>query len=93
MFTRSDFLTLTKVSGTLWVVLYFDSEVLLVYRLFALLLARLGVRAPISYVQDAILNLRHPYIVVATATTDMECGNTVMYRNITTSHLDLIAHI
>ena len=40
--------------------LYLDSEVLLVYRLFALLLARLGARAPIPYVQDAILNLRHP---------------------------------
>ena len=48
-----------------------DSKVLLVYRLFALLLARLGTRAPIPYVQDAILNLRHPYIVVATATTDI----------------------
>ena len=35
-----------------------------------MLLARLGARAPIPYVQDAILNLRHPYIVVATATTD-----------------------
>ena len=43
---------------------------LLVYGLFALLLARLGAHAPIPYVQDAILNLRHPYIVVATATTD-----------------------
>ena len=69
---RSDFSTLLKVSGTLRVLLYLDSEVLLVYRLFALLLARLGARAPIPYVQDAILNLRHPYIVVATATTDME---------------------
>ena len=46
---------------------------LLVYGLFALLLARLGTRAPIPYVQDAILNLRHPYIVVATATTDSLC--------------------
>ena len=45
---------LSKVSGTLRVLLYLDSEVLLVYRLFALLLARLGARAPIPYVQDAI---------------------------------------
>ena len=67
---RFDFLTLSKVSGTLRVLLYLDSEVLLVHRLFALLLARLGARAPIPYVQDAILNLHHPYIVVATATTD-----------------------
>ena len=59
-----------EFSGTLRVLLYLDSEVLLVYRLFALLLARLGARAPIPYVQDAILNLRHHYIVVATATTD-----------------------
>ena len=33
-------------------------------------LARLGTPAPIRYVQDAILNLRHPYIGVATATPD-----------------------
>ena len=52
-----DFPTLSKVSATLQVLLYLDSEVLLVYRLFALLLT--------------ILNLRHPYIVVATATTDI----------------------
>ena len=64
------FPTLSKVSGTLRVLLHLYSEVLLVYRLFALLLACLGVRAPIPYVQDTILNLRHPYIVVATATTD-----------------------
>ena len=44
---------------------------LLVYRLFALLLARLGACAPIPYVQDAILNLRQSYIVVATTTTDI----------------------
>ena len=50
IFTRSDFSTLSKVSGTLRVLLYLDSEVLLVYRLFALLLARLGARAPIPYV-------------------------------------------
>ena len=55
-----NFPTLSKVSRTLQVVLHLDSEVLLVYGLFALLLTRLGVRAPISYVQDAILNLRHP---------------------------------
>ena len=36
-----------------------------------MLLARLGTPAPIRYVQDAILNLRHPYIGVATATPDM----------------------
>ena len=71
---RFDFPTLSKVSGTLRVVLHLDSELLLVYGLFALLLARLGVRAPIPYVQDAILNLRHPYIVVATATTDKKGG-------------------
>ena len=74
IFQRFDFPTLSKVSGTFQVVLHLDSEVLLVYGLFALLLTRLGVRAPIPYVQDAILNrhfdLRHPYIVVATATTD-----------------------
>ena len=40
----------------------------LVYELFALL--HLARRAPIPYVQDAILNLRHPYIVIATAITD-----------------------
>ena len=68
---RFDFPTRSKVSATLQALLYLDSEVLLVYRLFALLVARLGGRAPIPYVQDAILNLRHPYIVVATATTDI----------------------
>ena len=47
MCMRSDFPTLSKFSGTLRVLLYLDSEVLLVYRLFALLLARLGARAPI----------------------------------------------
>ena len=46
--------------------MYLDGKVLLVYGLFALLLARLGVRAPIPYVQDAILNLHHPYIIVTT---------------------------
>ena len=66
---RSNFSTLLKVSGILQVLLYLD-KVLLVYRFFALLLARLGARAPIPYVQDAILNLHHPHIVVATATTD-----------------------
>ena len=45
MCMRSDFPTLSKFSGTLRVLLYLDSEVLLVYRLFALLLARLGARA------------------------------------------------
>ena len=64
IFMRFDFPTLLKVSGTLRVVLHLDSKVLLVYGLFALLLARLGVHAPIPYVQDAILNLHHPYIVV-----------------------------
>ena len=63
IFMRFDFPTLSKVSGTLRVVLHLDSELLLVYGLFALLLARLGVRTPIPYVQDTILNLRHPYIV------------------------------
>ena len=79
---RFDFPTLSKVSGTLRVLLHLYSEVLLVYRLFALLLARLGARAPIPYVQDAILNLRHPYIVVATATTDRcmcECCLMLVY--------------
>ena len=46
---------------------------LLVYGLFALLLVHLGVCAPIPYVQDAILNLRHLYIVIATAMTDFSC--------------------
>ena len=50
--------------------LYLDSEVLLAYGLFALLLTRLCMHAPIPYIQDAVLNLRHPYIVVATVTTD-----------------------
>ena len=58
--TRSNFLTQTKVSRTLRVILHLDSELLLVCMLFALLLARLGTRTPIPYVQDAILNLRHP---------------------------------
>ena len=71
IFMRSDFSTLAKVSRTLRVLLYLDSKVLLVYRLFALLLTRLGAHTPIPYVQDAILNLRHPYIVVAVATTDI----------------------
>ena len=44
---RFDFPTLLKVSGTLRVVLYLDSEVLLVHRLFALLLVHLGMCAPI----------------------------------------------
>ena len=44
---------------------------LLVYGLFALLLACLAVRAPIPYVQDTILNLLHPYIVIAVAMTDI----------------------
>ena len=70
IFKRFDIPTLPKVSGILQVVLHLDSEVVLVYGHFVLLIARLGVRAPITYVQDAILNLRHPYIVVATATTD-----------------------
>ena len=69
--------TQTKVSGILRVVLYLDSEVLLVYGLFALLLALLGMRAPIPYVQDAILNLRHPYIVIATAMTDISVVYTI----------------
>ena len=45
---RFDFPTLSKVSGTLRVLLYLDSEVLLVYGLFALLLAHLGACAPIQ---------------------------------------------
>ena len=57
---RFDFLTQTKVSRILRVVLHLDSEVLLVYRLFAKLLTRLGtLRAPIPYVHDAILNIVH----------------------------------
>ena len=71
---RSDFLTQMKVSKILRVVLHLDSEVLLVYRLFALLLARLGMRAPIPYVQDTILNLRHPYIVVTTDMLLLNCN-------------------
>ena len=31
---------------------------------------RFGSRAPIPYVQDAILNRGHPYIVIATAIID-----------------------
>ena len=50
------------------VVSQMDSAVLLVYRLSDLLFARLDVRAIIPYVQDAILNMCHPYIVVAVAT-------------------------
>ena len=30
-----------------------------------------GMRAPIPYVQAAILNRRHPYIVIAIAITDI----------------------
>ena len=63
-------MTQTKVSGTLRVLLHLDSKVLLVYRPFALFLTCLGMRACIPYVQDAILNLHYPYIVVATVTTD-----------------------
>ena len=66
IFTRFDFLTQTKVRRILRVVLHLDSKVLLVSRLFAMLLTRLGTRAPIPYVHDAILNLHHIYIVVAT---------------------------
>ena len=58
---RSNFPNQTKVSRTLRVVLPLDSEVLLVYMPFALLLTHLGARALIPYVQDAI---RHSYIVV-----------------------------
>ena len=54
-------------------VLHLDSEVLLVYRLFALFLAHLGVHAPTPDVQDAILNLRHPYIVVVVCTCTYTC--------------------
>ena len=43
---------------------YIGIAVLLVYRIFALLLDGLGVCAPITYVQNAILNICHPYIVV-----------------------------
>ena len=32
---------------------------------------RFGTVDPIPYVQDAILNRPHPYIVIATAITDM----------------------
>ena len=67
IFMRFDFLTQTKVSLTLRVVLDLNSEVLLVDRLSALLLARLGARVPKPYVQDAISNLRHPYIIVIVA--------------------------
>lgn len=45
-----------KVSRTLQVVIYLNLKVLLVYKLFALLLAHLDVYAPITYVQDDILN-------------------------------------
>ena len=69
---RFNFQTLPKVIGTLQVVLHLDSDVLLVYGLFALLLARLGVHTPMPYVQDAMC---HPYIVVATATTDEQGPN------------------
>ena len=65
IFKRFDFPSLSNVSGTFRVVSHLDSEVLLVYGLFAMIFARLVVRAPIPYVQDAILNLRHPYIVIA----------------------------
>ena len=50
---------------------------LLVYGLFALLLARLGVLAPITYLQEAILNQYHPYIVVVTATIDSVCASII----------------
>ena len=74
---KFDFATLSKVSGTLRVVLHLDSDLLLAYRLFVLLLAHLGGRAPIPNVQDAILNLRHPYIVIATAITDTAITDTL----------------
>ena len=38
-----------------------------------MLLGHLGTPAPIRYVQDTILNLRHSYIGVATATPDITC--------------------
>ena len=57
IFTQADFQTPVKVSETLRVVLH-----------FTVLLACLGTPAPICYVQDGILNLRHPYVGVATAT-------------------------
>ena len=53
-YLRGSIFRLSKVSETLRVVLHLDREVLLVHGLFALLLARLGMRAPIPYVQDAI---------------------------------------
>ena len=82
---RSDFPTQTKVSGTLRVVLHLDSYFLKAYRLFVLLLVRLGGRAPIPYVQDAIFNLRHPYIVIATAMTD-KTSTTAQSPLLNTSH-------
>ena len=45
IFMRFDFLTLSKVSETMRVLLHLDSEMLLVYGLSVFLLARLGVRS------------------------------------------------
>ena len=70
IFLRPDFATPTKVSETLRVFLHLDSEYLLVHSLRTGLRERFRAGAPIPYVQDAILNRRHPYIVIATAITD-----------------------
>ena len=70
-FWRSDFRTSGKVSGTLGVVLYLNREELYVCVRLAGICRRSGVRAPIPNVQDAIFYLAHPYIVIATAITDI----------------------
>ena len=59
-----------KVSETLRVVLHLNSEGLLVCTLKTGLRERFRAGAPIPNVQAAILNLRHPYIVIAIAITD-----------------------
>ena len=70
IFSFANFLTSTKASKISRVVLHLDSEGLLVYVLKTGLLKRFRVSAPIPYVQDAILNIAHSYIVNATALTD-----------------------
>ena len=72
IFLRSDFATFIKVIETLRVVLHLNSEGLLVHQLRIGLRERFRVTAPIPYVQDAILNLRHSYLRSATALRDVD---------------------
>ena len=74
IFLQFDFATSTKVSESLRVVLHLNSEGFLVPRLKTGLRERFRAAAPIPYVQDAILNIGHSYLVNAVALTDYAYG-------------------